>query len=215
MLGALHTRIKISTNDLAERLGISQQTVSRHLIELEKQGYLERQRSYQGTYLKINGKGRKELERIYTQLKGVLEKKLRMITLDGDVINGLGEGSYYMKRKGYRNQFLKELGFDPYPGTLNLKLLSQSIMWMRSIMDNYPSIFVGGFTDSSRSYGWVKCYPSILNNGALEKAAVIVLERTHYDKSILEVIAPVCIKEKLGIKNGDYVKVFVAMTETG
>jgi riboflavin kinase len=83
---------------------------------------------------------------------------------------------------------------------------------MRSMIDSCPSVFVSGFNDSSRSYGWVKCYPAILNEGAIDKAAVIVLERTHYDNSMLEVIAPICIKDSLGMKNGDLVKVFVTMT---
>ena len=48
--------------------------------------------------------------------------------------------------------------------------------------------------------------------GDVDKAAVIVLERTHYDNSMLEVIAPIGIKDLLGIKNGDFVKVFVTMT---
>ena len=37
----------------------------------------------------------------------------------------------------------------------------------------------------------------------------LVLERTHYDNSLLEVIAPVCIKDYLGIRNGDKVKIRV------
>lgn len=83
------------------------------------------------------------------------------------------------------------------------------------MIDNCPSVFVRGFSDSRRSYGWVKCYPAILNEGALDRAAVIVLERTHYDNSMLEVIAPVSIKDSLGIKNGDVVKVLVPMTSKG
>ena len=37
---------------------------------------------------------------------------------------------------------------------------------------------------------------------------VLVLERTHYDDSMVEVIAPISIKQA-GIKNGDRIKVQV------
>ena len=117
-----------------------------------------------------------------------------------------------MSLNGYRMQFNDKLGYEPYAGTLNVKLLDQSSIRMRSMIDSCPSVFVSGFNDSSRSYGWVKCYPATLNDGAIDKAAVVVLERTHYDNSMLEVIAPICIKDSLGMKNGDLVKVFVTMT---
>jgi riboflavin kinase len=38
-----------------------------------------------------------------------------------------------------------------------------------------------------------------------------VLERTHYDDSMLEVIAPASIKQAIGIKNGDRIKVRVRL----
>jgi riboflavin kinase len=46
---------------------------------------------------------------------------------------------------------------------------------------------------------------------AVDNAAVLVLERTHYDDSMLEVIAPVSIKQAAGIKNGDRIKVQVQL----
>ena len=38
---------------------------------------------------------------------------------------------------------------------------------------------------------------------------VLVLERTHYDENMLEVIAPVSLKDTTGMKNGDKVTVKV------
>ena len=67
------------------------------------------------------------------------------LQLEGKVVSGMGEGAYYMSLEGYRMQFNDKLGYEPYAGTLNLKLLNQSSMRMRSMMDNYPSVFVRGF----------------------------------------------------------------------
>jgi riboflavin kinase len=39
------------------------------------------------------------------------------------------------------------------------------------------------------------------------ESAVLLLERTHHDNSLLEVISAVCIKETANIKNGDIVTI--------
>jgi riboflavin kinase len=45
----------------------------------------------------------------------------------------------------------------------------------------------------------------------IRDAAVLVLERTHYDESMLELIAPVPIKQTLNLKNGDRIKIRVQL----
>lgn len=205
--------VEITTTELGNIISRSQQSASKYLVELEKAGLLERTKAGQKFRIMITDRGVDEVLNLHETIKGSIEVLDKSgLQLDGKVVSGMGEGAYYMSLEGYRNQFNEKLGYEPYAGTLNLKLLNQSSVRMRSMMDNYPSVFIRGFTDSSRSYGWVKCYPAILNDGAVDKAAVIVLERTHYDNSMLEVIAPIGIKDLLGIKNGDFVKVFVTMT---
>ena len=39
--------------------------------------------------------------------------------------------------------------------------------------------------------------------------AALVLERTHYDDSMLEIIAPICLKEAIRIQNGDRISIKV------
>ena len=41
--------------------------------------------------------------------------------------------------------------------------------------------------------------------------AVIMPKRTHYSKDVLEVIAPVSLRERLGLKDGDEVEVEVLL----
>lgn len=40
----------------------------------------------------------------------------------GRVFSGVGEGSFYVSL--YSKKFLEKLGFRPYPGTLNLRLVN-------------------------------------------------------------------------------------------
>jgi riboflavin kinase len=123
----------------------------------------------------------------------------------------MGEGAYYMSLEGYRRQFREKLGYEPYPGTLNVRLTDQIYMNGRLELGKHPSIFINGFSDGTRTYGWVKCYRATINDGAIDNAAVLVLERTHYDDSMVEVIAPISIKQAAGIKNGDRIKVQVQL----
>jgi riboflavin kinase len=113
--------------------------------------------------------------------------------------------------EGYRRQFREKLGYEPYPGTLNIRLTDQIYMNGRLELGKHPSIFINGFSDGTRTYGWVKCYRAAINDGAIDNAAVLVLERTHYDDSMLEVIAPISIKQSAGIKNDDRIKVQVRL----
>lgn len=208
--------VEITTTELGNMIGRSQQSASKYLVELEKARLLERTKAGHKFRVIITDKGVEEVLNLYETIKGSLELRDKSgLQLDGKVVSGMGEGAYYVSLGGYRSQFVEKLGYEPFAGTLNLKLLNQSSIRMRSLIDNYPSKFVRGFSDSTRSYGWVKCYPAILNEGALDRAAVIILERTHYDNSMLEVIAPVCIKDSLGIKNGDVVNVLVPMASKG
>ena len=76
----------------------------------------------------------------------------------------MGEGSYYMSLKGYRKQFKEKLGYEPFPGTANLKLEDRIYMDKKKEISNYPSIYIDGFKDENRTFGWVKCYPAILTS---------------------------------------------------
>ena len=37
-------------------------------------------------------------------------------------VSGMSEGAYYMSLKGHARQFVKRIGYVPFPGTLNAKL---------------------------------------------------------------------------------------------
>ncbi|MDD3792859.1 MAG: DUF120 domain-containing protein, partial [Candidatus Bathyarchaeota archaeon] len=67
---------------------------------------------------------------------------------------------------------------------------------------------VMGFQNKDRSFGLVKCYPAII--GGKVKGALVTALRSHYDSSVLELIAPVCLRKKLGLKDNHKVKVEIS-----
>jgi len=204
-----HKRVaKISTEYLAEKLGASQQTASRYLIELDSIGWIKRTVTPEGCLIKITDAGFKELQKLYSNLRFLVEAAYPpSVTLEGTVFAGLGEGAYYISLEPYRKQFIEKLGFDPYPGTLNLKLTTEYDIKTRSELEAYPAIEVEGFKNENRTFGHVKCYPVILENEV--KGALISALRSHYDASVIEIIAPVFLRRYLKLKDGHKVKVEV------
>jgi riboflavin kinase len=204
-----HRRIaKISTEYLAAKLNTSQQTASRYLIELDNMGWVERTITAEGCLIRITESGVKELQKLSSRLRFLMEAEyLPSIALEGTVFTGLGEGAYYISKEQYRKQFIEKLGFDPYPGTLNLKLTTDYDIKTRNELEAYPAIEIEGFTSEDRTFGPVKCYPLIIENEA--KGALISAMRSHYDASVLEIIAPVPLRKSLKLKDGHKVKVEV------
>src|SRR5512147_2370332 len=96
-MGAYKRTAKISTEYLAQKLGISQQTASRYLIELEHQGWITRKVTPDGSLITIQPTGTTELQKLYNNLKVVMEKAYPpSVTLEGTVFTGFGEGAYYI-----------------------------------------------------------------------------------------------------------------------
>ena len=204
-----HRRIaKISTEYLAQKLEASQQTASRYLIELDKNGWVKRTITPEGCLIKITDAGTKELKKLYSNLRFLMEAAYPpSITLEGIVFTGLGEGAYYISKERYRKQFIEKLGFEPYPGTLNLKLTTDYDVKTRSELETYPAIEIEGFRNEDRTFGSVKCYPATIENRV--KGALILALRSHYDASVIEIIAPVFLRKHLKLKDGHKVKVEV------
>lgn len=207
-MGAHRRTAKISTEFLAEKLGISQQTASRYLICLEGEGIIQRTITPEGSLIKILDSGMKKIKQLYSTLRFLIEAEYPpSVTIEGTVFTGLGEGAYYISKEVYRKQFIEKLGFDPYPGTLNLKLTTDYDLKTRTELETYPAIEIEGFENENRTFGLVKCYPANIDNKV--KGAIVFALRSHYDVSVLEVIASMCLRKQLNLKDGNKVKVEV------
>ena len=66
---------------------------------------------------------------------------------------------------------------------------------------------IDGFTDKKRTYGNVKCFPCKINSNI--QGSIIVIERTNHDHSVIELISPKFLRNKLKLNDGDAVSVKV------
>ncbi len=191
-----------TTSSLAKELGISQQSASRQLRSLEKLGFVQRKKSGRRSFVKLTPEGLRSLREIFVEYRGVFEMPTKLV-LQGRVFSGIGEGSYYTSLKGYLQQFEKKFGYRPYLGTLNIRLDNRGSMENRLLMERMAPVEMAGFSNRSRTYGAAKCVQAILNDSV--ECVIVFSERTHYDSSVVEVMARDCLRETLGLKDGDRV----------
>jgi riboflavin kinase len=208
--GARHNFISITTSSLGKSIHRSQQAASKHLLELERDGYIERIRSGQKVSVRITTKGHTEIARISSILRSSLESSPSYLEFKGTIISGMGEGAYYMSMKGYTKQFKTKLGYIPFPGTLNVKLKDKEYTEAKRSLDAYGGIMINGFSDGKRTYGWVKCHPAKINNSI--DGALITLERTHYDDSVIELISYTNLKKVTKLSTGSQISVRIPIT---
>lgn len=203
LLGAHHKPLELSSIQFAAHLDLSQQTAARKLKALEEEKLISRQFLPDGQLISITKNGIDALHKELYDYTEIFSGNGSIKILSGKLITGLGEGQYYISLEGYRTQFLEKLGFDPYPGTLNIKLDAKSIDLRKKITE---SIKIAGFTDQNRTFGKGSCFMVRICD---IEGAVITPERTHYPDDIIEIIAPVNLRDHLDLKDGHNVNVEV------
>ncbi len=197
--------IHISSGDLGEAMGVSQQTASRRLLSLEELKWIKRKTEGKAQIIKITKNGSDILLKIYKELRKILEN----ILIVGAVSDGMKEGGYYVAIKGYYDQFKDKLGFTPYKGTLNVEMTDLNKSLLKENLNNRIPIIIDGFKDdnSERTYGNVRCfdcYISRLDDRENKiKAAILDIERTHHKKNIIELIAEPYLRDYFHLHDGD------------
>lgn len=210
---------QLKTTELGHNLGISQQAASAQLKDLEERGLISRQKAAGNRLLvKITEKGIYQIGTVYADLNSALQeevKEKREIVFQGKVFHGLGQASYFIALQGYRRQCVRLLGFVPYPGTLNLRISSPlEIFQSKTLKLNYGGIQLEGFIHNKKEYAPLKCFKAIVNG--LYNGAIVYTERTHYNDSVIEIISPERLRDKLELneenligENKEYVSVRV------
>jgi riboflavin kinase, archaea type len=206
-LGAYAKEVSLSTGAFARGLGLSQQTASRRLIEMERLDLIERSIDGKAQQVRITRVGLNSLSEMYKTLKPAFEGPKQELTIKAAVFSGLSEGSYYMSMEGYRKQFKSKLGFDPFPGTLNLRVTKDSMVQRREL-ESHPFVNIDGFADKDRTYGGARCYPVIV--GGKVQGAIVMPIRAHYGEDVIEIIAPENLRRRLRLQDGDLVEVQVS-----
>ncbi|MFA4640186.1 DUF120 domain-containing protein [Pyrococcus kukulkanii] len=194
--GAIGKEVMVTLRELAKELNVSPQTILRWLDELEAMGYISRRYSKRGTSVSIKDKGIKLLENLYEELSSALYSGI----IVGEVVSGIGEGAYYVQQ--YAPLIREYLGFDPYPGTLNVKVIFPKTIF-DALCTSRP-IIIPGFMKDGRTFGDVRAYKVRIDG---IEGAIVIPSRTIHPPKIAEIIAPVNLRKALNLKDGDRIRI--------
>ena len=205
--GAKYNYVTITTSSLGKNIKKSQQSASKHLLELEQNNFIKRIISGRNISVKITSKGFSEMVKLSTVLQNSLDSSPSSLELEGTLVSGMGEGAYYMGLKGYTKQFKSKIGYVPFPGTLNVRLDQKIHQEAVKHLEALDGIKIKSFSDGKRTYGWVKCFSAKINNSL--DCVLILLERTHHDDSIIEIISNLCIRKVGKLKDGSKISITI------
>ena len=127
---------------------------------------------------------------------------MRRIVISGTLVKGLGRGRYFMRQKEYTRQFVGKLGINPYHGTLNVKISNANARKL-AVIKRVGSIRIRGFRRGKSNFGGALCYRAVVSG---IKCALVIPERTSH-KGIVEIISSTMLRRKLGLKDGDRVRI--------
>lgn len=124
--------------------------------------------------------------------------------LSGRVFSGRGEGRKYVELSWVKQQIMEKLGFNPYPGTLNLRLDVES-MKKRQLLTEDAALGVC----TSEGYCTGLLFKATIEGVSCDVVGVVIPQVEGYPCDVLEVVADVNLRQKLGLSKGDRVEVTV------
>jgi riboflavin kinase len=132
------------------------------------------------------------------------------LSLGGKAFSGIGKGRYYVGHPEYQKRFESLLGYAPYPGTLNVKMDDKVMVEELKTLRSLRGKRVESFTQGEESFSALTCFDGHLDG---ERITLLLIEVTHYNESVAELISPVYLRGRFGIKDGDRVSFSIDVPE--
>ena len=125
----------------------------------------------------------------------------RRVIIKGKIFSGLGQGGFFTQLDWVKQQCQEKLNFVPFPGTLNIKLDVQYLDAIKEMKEKEGVTLIPPTSDFCQAL----CYPVLIGS---VRAAIVVPQAEHFTdevhpQDVLEIIAPVNVKEALSVKDGD------------
>jgi riboflavin kinase len=122
------------------------------------------------------------------------------VVVEGKVFSGSKRGKHFVNLPWVKKQINAKLGFDPYIGTLNLRVTNE--------MDTQDLRKANGIRiKPEKGYYEGKCFKALVMKKI--EGAVVLPDVPEYPSDILEVLAPVNLRKILGLKDGEMVEVTI------
>lgn len=123
------------------------------------------------------------------------------VVFSGAVYSGKGEGKKFVALPWVTEQIADKLGFNPYPGTLNLHLTAES-----SSKKRYLNKTKGLLIEPQPGFFYGLLFRATVSGA---KCAVILPLVPNYPRDVLEIVASTSLRERLGLVDGSVLTVEV------
>lgn len=130
--------------------------------------------------------------------------KIAAIQFEGKIFSGSGEGAKFVSLPWVKKQITKKLGFTPYLGTLNIKLTEDSLNF-KELLKKAKAIEIS----PSEGFCRGKCFEAYFMDEL--KCAIVMPDVANYPVDIVEVIAPINLRERFHLRDGDAVTVKIIL----
>ena len=118
--------------------------------------------------------------------------------IEGEVTTGLGKAAFFLSQEFYTREFEKNLGFIPFPGTLNVVVSDDHLDEINKIKDECENLI-----KPDEGFGAVKYIEAKLNDEIM--GAIVFPAKTTHEENYLEFIAEDKLRDELNLSDGDIV----------
>ena len=129
---------------------------------------------------------------------------LKTIDVKGKVFSGKGEGGEFIKLPWVKTQISERLGFVPYSGTLNIKLIGEGVKIKKLLKKAKPMKI-----SPAKGFCRGRCFKAFLMENL--ECAVVIPEIVDYPEDVIEVIASVNLRRELQLEDGNMVEVKILL----
>lgn len=126
----------------------------------------------------------------------------KKIVFRGRVATGRGQGQYFTQLNWVSKQFSIKFGFEPVAGTFNVKLSPED----EAHFETLNGLAGVQIISPDSAFCDAKCFPAQI--GTIRGALVIPLVEK-YPHDVLEIVAPVNLRQTLRVKDNDLVEVYI------
>jgi len=125
------------------------------------------------------------------------------VTVKGIVFSGEHVGRQFVKISWARKQIKEKLGFNPYFGTLNIRLPEKQTKKLKQLLKEVKGIEI----TPAKGFFRAQCFNVKIMDKI--KGAIVIPEKPDYSPNVLEILAPVYLRETLSLKDGDEIQITI------
>ncbi len=128
------------------------------------------------------------------------------MTFEGCVASGTGQGAYFLTLPWVQRELERTLALRPFPGTLNLRVAPRIREALFARREQFVRI---ADPSSPQCPGYLK-EVVLKAHGRRSGAAWLIVPEQTMHRDIVEIIAPVALRESLNLNDGDRVEVEIS-----